>query len=38
MRSPPQPIHYRSAESSLRNSFRNDKIDIGFVELAQVAE
>ena len=37
MRSPPQPIHYRSPESLIRNSFCNDKIDIERVELALLA-
>jgi hypothetical protein len=38
MRRPPQPIQNRRAQPLIRNSFCNDKIDIGRIELAQIAK
>ena len=39
MRRTAKPIHYRRAESTIRNSLYNDKIDILYsVELPQVAK
>ncbi len=38
MRRALQPIHYRRPESAKRNSFRNDKIEIGSIQLAQITK
>jgi hypothetical protein len=39
MRRAPQPIHYRRPESTIRDLFCNDKIDIVHrVELAQITK